>query len=80
MFRFQLLGKNPNVLKQIRCWALERHSVGNIFIRTIANETTQLTSDSTPTSKTDISALRQLVKEQVCFDLERNVNERGSLI
>lgn len=67
MFRFQLLCRNLNILKQIRCWPLEGQTVGTQFFRGIANESIQDDRDSKPTSKTDIATLRQLVKEQVSF-------------
>ncbi|XP_055295151.1 glycine--tRNA ligase-like [Sitodiplosis mosellana] len=71
MFRFQLLCKNVNVLKQLRCW-----SVSTQFFRAITNESLQSSHDSTPTSKTDIASLKQLVKEQ--GDLVRRLKENGT--
>lgn len=65
MFRFQLLCRNVNLLKQVRCWPLEGQTVGAQFFRGIANENIQDDRDSKTTSKTDIATLRQLVKEQV---------------
>lgn len=72
MFRFQSLCRNVNVLKQVRCWPLERHTVSTQFYRAIANERLQNAQDSAPTSKTDIGSLKQLVQEQVSFRLHEN--------
>lgn len=67
MFRFQLLCRNVNILKQIRCWPLEDQTVDTQFFRGIANESIQEDRDGKPTSKTDTASLRQLFKEQVSF-------------
>lgn len=74
MFRFQLLYRNPHLLRQFVNFSLKTENIRSQFIRTIVNGGKEDRHEINTTSKADVAALRHLVNEQVSLIIGNKLN------